>query len=89
MRAFGGWASADISLEVMVVKRVLHAPGARSTDVLVDLQSVPEVRGGLGRVLVEEAAADSFQRACLLKRRANLAGDDERLTVVAAGFLGC
>jgi hypothetical protein len=76
-------------LEVMAVKRVLHAPGIGRPDVLIDLQSVPEVRGGFGRVLVEKAAADSFQRACFLKRRANLAGDGERLTVVAAGYLGC
>ena len=35
--------------KIMLVKRVLHAPGARSTDVLVDPQRAPEVRGGLGR----------------------------------------
>jgi hypothetical protein len=72
----------------MVGKRVLHAPGPGGPDVLIDLQGAPEVRGGFGGVLVEKAAADSFQRACFLKRRAKLAGDSERLTVVAAGLPG-
>ena len=51
----------------VVVKGVLNAPGAGGTDALIDLQGAPEVRGGFGRVLVEKAAADSFQRACFLK----------------------
>ncbi len=72
----------------MVVQRVLHAPGAGSSDALVDRQSVPQVRGGFGRVLVAGGSADSVQRAGFLRRRAKLAGDGERLTVVAAGFLG-
>jgi hypothetical protein len=43
----------------MVVKRVLHAPGAGGLDVLIDLQGVPEARGGFSRVLVEAATRES------------------------------
>ncbi len=56
---FGG-VQVRTFLEVMAVKRVLHAPGIGRPDVLIDLQSVLEVRGGFGRVLLEKAAADSF-----------------------------
>ena len=72
----------------MGVKRVPHAPRVGDPDVLVDLQGLPQMRGGPGPVTAEKAAADPFQGACFLQRRANLTGDGEGLMVVAGCLLG-
>ena len=66
----------------------MHAPGIGGPDALVGRECVPQLRGSFDRVLAEKAPADSFHSACFLERRAKLAGDGERLTVVPAGLLG-
>ena len=61
--------------------------GAGGSDVLVDRQCLPQVGGSFAGVAVlEVAVADSFQRACLLQRCAEFAGDGQRLGVVVAGL---
>src|SRR5262249_56517533 len=70
------------------VERVLHAPGARRPDLLIDLQSLPQMRSSFNRILVKQAAAHSFQRPRLFARCAKLAGDGERLSVMASGLQG-
>jgi hypothetical protein len=73
---------------VLTVERVLHAPRGRSPDVLIDLQGLPQVRSSISDVVIEEASAYSFQRSCLFARRAKLAGDGERVSVMSSGLLG-
>jgi len=66
-----------------------YAPGASGSDALVDRQSLPQVRCGLGGVaVVQVAVADSFEGACLLKGNAQVAGDGQGLSVVVAGMPG-
>jgi hypothetical protein len=67
----------------------LDSLGAGASDALVDRECLLKVSGGLVRVaVVEVAAADSLQCACLLQGCADVAGDDERLVVVVAGLAG-
>src|SRR5262249_52294064 len=83
-----GRASRLLS-QALVVERLLHAPSVgRRPDVLIDLQGLPQVRDSFCGVPVKEAAAYSFQRPCLFPRCAKLAGDGERLSVMASGLLG-
>ena len=44
----------------MVVQRVLDAPGTGGPDVLIDLQSVPEVRGGFGVAISDLRVANDL-----------------------------
>src|SRR6516162_7554578 len=63
----------------------LDALGSRCADALVDRECLPQVRGGLASVAVGEVTvADSFQGACFLWDRADLARDRERLGVLVA-----
>src|SRR5262249_40918322 len=57
-------------------------------DLLIDLQSLPKVRGSVRGVPVKKAAAYSFQRPCLFGRCAKLASHGERLGVMASGLFG-
>ena len=74
--------------EALTVERVPHAPGVGRPDLLIDLQGLPQVRGSFRGIPVKKAAAYSFQRPCLFARCAELAGDGERLSVIASGLLG-
>src|SRR5215831_3403454 len=68
---------------------VLDAPVAGIADALVDRECLSQARGPFAGVTVLEiSVTDSFQGTCFLKRRAELAGDDERLMVMFAGLLG-
>ena len=54
----------------------LDAPCGGGADALVDRQCLPQVRGGLAGVAVLQVAlAESFQGACFLGGRAEVAGD--------------
>ena len=60
----------------MVTESFLDALGGGSADALVDRQCLPQVRGSLAGVAVSQAAlAKSFQGACFLRGRAEVAGD--------------
>ena len=48
----------------------------------------PAKRAAATKAPVKKAAAYSFQRPCLFARCAELAGDGERLSVIASGLLG-
>jgi hypothetical protein len=67
----------------------LDAPGGGgASDALVDRERLLEWSGGLGGVAVAEVAvADAFQGACLFRGGAEVAGDGQRLGVVAAGLV--
>ena len=67
----------------------LDALGAGGTDALADRECLPQVLGGLAAVaFLQVAAADSFQGACFLWRRADVAGDRQRPGVLVAGPAG-
>ena len=54
----------------------LDAPGRRGADVMVDRECLLQVRGGLAGVdVLQVAVAESFQGACFLWGRADVAGD--------------
>ena len=73
----------------MVAEGVLDAAGGGGSDALVDRQGLPQAGGGLAVVAVlEVAAADSFQGACFVRGRAEVAGDGQRLGVLVAGLPG-
>src|SRR6516165_3516606 len=68
------------------VEGLLDVLGVRDADALVDGKRLPQVRSGLALVaVVEVAVADTFQGARFLERRADVAGNGERLAVMAAG----
>ena len=67
----------------------LDALRVRGSDALVDGECLLQVHSGLARVaVVEAAAADAFQGARFVQRRADVAGDGQRLAVVVAGVAG-
>ena len=63
-------------------------PGFGRPDLLIDLQGLPQVRGSFSGIAAKKAAAYAFQRPCLFARCAKLAGDGERLSVLALGLFG-
>ena len=75
--------------ELVLLQGFLDAPGVRSSDALVDGECVLQVHRGLaGGAVVDVAAADAFQGARFIQRRADVAGDGQRLAVVVAGLAG-
>ena len=71
----------------VVLEGLLDAPGGRGADALVDRLCLLQGRGGLARVgLLEVAVADSFQGACFLGGRADVAGDGQRPGVLVTGL---
>jgi hypothetical protein len=56
-----------------------------SADALVDGQGLLQVRRAFAGVAAQVAAADAFHGPCFLRRRAEFAGDGQRLGVVVAG----
>ena len=61
----------------------------RGRRALVDRECLPQVRGGLAGVAVLQVGlAESFQGACFLQGRAEVAGDGQRLGMVLAGLAG-
>src|SRR5262249_40398688 len=78
----GGGECQPVALEGL-----LDAPRGRSADALVDRQCLPQVGGGLaGVAVVQVGLAGSFQGACFLRGRAEVAGDGQRLRMVPAGL---
>jgi hypothetical protein len=68
---------------------LLDSPRSWGADALVDRQCLPQVHGGLaGAGILQVALAESFQGACLLQGRAEVAGDGQRLGVMLAGLRG-
>jgi hypothetical protein len=68
---------------------LLDSLGGGGADALVDRECLLQVRGGLAGVAVLQVAlAESFQGACFLWGRAEVAGDGERLGVMLAGLAG-
>jgi hypothetical protein len=54
----------------------LDAPGGGGADALVDRQCLPQVRGSsAGIAVLQVAFTESFQGACFLWGRAEVAGD--------------
>jgi hypothetical protein len=73
----------------VILERLAHAPGRRDTDALIDRQRLPQMGRRLaGVAILQVAVAESLQRACFLRRRAELAGDGQRLSVTLAGLAG-
>ena len=63
--------------------------GGMGSDALVDGECLLQVHRGLaGVAVVEVAAADAFQGARFIQRRADAAGDGQRLAVAVAGLAG-
>ena len=72
----------------MPLEGFLDAPGGRGADVLVDRECLLQVRGSLAGVAVlQVASAKSFQGACFLWGRADVAGDGQRPGVLVVGLL--
>src|SRR5262249_9422127 len=72
-----------------VMEGFLDAPRGRGGDALVDRECLLQVRGGLAGVAVlQVAVAESFQGACFLWGRAEVAGDGQGLGVARAGLWG-
>ena len=72
----------------MAEQYLLDALGAGCSDALVDTECLPQVADACACVAVlEVAAADAFQCACFLQRRAHTAGNGKRLVIVVAGLL--
>jgi hypothetical protein len=72
----------------MVAEGLLDTLRIRGSDALVDGQCLLQVAGGFaGVAVVQVGPADSFQGACLLQRGLDVAGDGQRLAVVAEGLL--
>ena len=66
----------------------LDAPGSGGCDVLIDGKCLFQAGGGFAGVAVAEVAvANAFQGARFFWGRAELAGDGQRLGVVAAGLV--
>ena len=73
----------------MIGESLPDAFSGRGPDALVDLQCLAQVCGGLAGVAVLQVAApESFQGACLLWGRAKVPGDGERLGMTLAGLAG-
>ena len=73
----------------MVLDGLLDAPLGRGADALVDRECLPQGSGGLaGVALLQMAVAESFQGACFLGGRAQVAGDGQGLGMVRAGLAG-
>jgi hypothetical protein len=65
----------------------LDVVGGGASDALVDGKGLPQAGGAFAGVAVAEmAVADAFQGPCFLRRDAEVAGDGQRLVVVAAGL---
>jgi len=65
----------------------LDPPGVRGANALADRQGLLPVRdSGAGVAVPEPAVAEAFQGACFLQRRADVAGDGQRLGVVVPGL---
>ena len=85
-RQLGLWGG---EFQLVVLEGFPDAPGGGGADALVDRECLPQVRGGLAGVAVlEVAVADSFQGACFLWGRADVAGDGQRPGVLVAGLAG-
>jgi len=83
LRPWGG------GCQPVVLEGLLDAPGRRGADALVDRECLLQRRGGLaGVALLEVAVADSFQGACFLGCRADVAGDGQRPGVLVTGLAG-
>jgi len=75
--------------EPVLLEGFLDPPGGGGADALVDRECLLQVDRGLaGVTVVEVAVADAFQGARFLQRRADAAGDGQRLAVVVAGLAG-
>ena len=75
--------------QLVVLEGLPHSPGGGRADALVDRECLLQVRGGLAGVAVlEVAVADSFQGACFLRGRADVAGDGQRPGVLVTGLAG-
>jgi len=74
----------------VLLEGLLDVPGGgMGSDALVDGECLPQVHCGLaGVAVVEVAVADAVQGACFVQRRADVAGDGQRLAVVVAGVAG-
>ena len=73
----------------MVRHCLLDAPRGGGADALVDRECLLQVRAGLaGVAVVQVAVAESFQGACFLRGRAEVAGDGQGLRVVLTGLRG-
>ena len=65
------------------------APRGGGAETLVDGECLLQVCGGLaGVAFLEVSVADSFQGACFLGGRFDVAGDGQRLDVTLAGLAG-
>ena len=74
--------------EALAVEGIPHAPCFGCPDLLINLQGFPQVRGSFSGIAAKKAAAYAFQRPCLFARCAKIAGDSERLSVLALGLFG-
>jgi hypothetical protein len=87
----GGWLPGrrgDRPLsQAVFVQLVPDELGARGSDALADREGKPQVHGGFGGIMGQEAHADSGQGAGFLGLCADLTGDGERLAMVATGLL--
>jgi hypothetical protein len=73
----------------VVAEGFLDALGAGRADSLVDRECLEQVCSSLtGVAFLEVAVADSFQGACFLWGRVDVAGDGQRLSVLVAGLAG-
>ena len=83
-RQLGLWAGG---FQLVVLEGLPHSPRGGRADVLVDRECLLQVRGGLaGVAFLEVGVADSFQGACLLWGRADVAGDGQRPGVLVMGL---
>jgi hypothetical protein len=73
----------------VVLQGLVDAERRRDANALVDGECLLQVAGGLAGVSVLQVGpAESFQGACFLKDRAEVAGDGQRLDVMLAGLAG-
>jgi hypothetical protein len=72
----GRWLGLGGGGQLVVLEGLLDSPGGGGADALVDRQCLRQVCGGLaGVAVVEVGLAESFQGACFLWGRAEVAGD--------------
>jgi hypothetical protein len=71
----------------VVLEGLLDSVGGGGADALVDRQCLRQVHGGLaGSGVLQVALAESFQGACFLQGRADVAGDGQGLGVMLASL---
>ena len=75
--------------QLVLLESFLDSPGAGAADALVDRECLlQKVQAFVVVAVLETGPAESFESACFLQGRAEVAGDGQRLGVTLAGLAG-